>query len=96
MGFVARRPFTHKGIKYRPGDVVKGFPEDFFRSEGFIRTGLIIEDKSLVVPEPKAKKSKPVVEVEASVVEEVAPVVEEPVAVAEEATAEVIEVETEA
>lgn len=70
MAFICRKPFTFKGTKYRPGDVVAGFPEDFFRPEGFIRTGLIVERD---VPEQKAepksrKKSQPKVEVE--VVEE--------------------------
>jgi hypothetical protein len=80
MAFVARKPFTFKGTKYRPGDVVKGFPEDFFRSEGFIRTGYIVEDPNLVVPEETRRGRKP-----KAVVEEVAPVVEEPVIVEEEA-----------
>lgn len=81
MAFICRKPFTFKGTKYRPGDAVKGFPEDFFRPEGFIRTGMIVErpDVTEFAPAPKLaakKKSQPKVEVEApaeesEVVEEV-------------------------
>jgi hypothetical protein len=42
--FVARRPFLHNGKNYAPGDIVKGYPKDFgYRSESFIRGGLIVE-----------------------------------------------------
>lgn len=70
MAFVTRKPFTFKGTKYRPGDVVVGFPEEFYRPEGFIRTGFIVEkpDSEVVSApkrgrKPKAKKAEPVVEV---------------------------------
>ena len=82
MAFVARKPFTFKGTKYRPGDVVQGFPEDFFRAEGFIRTGYIVEDPNLVVPEPKRGRKPKAEPVVVEVVPE--PVVEEPVIVEEE------------
>lgn len=82
MAFICRKPFTFKGTHYRPGDVVSGFPDEFFRSEGFLRTGFIVEEASRVAPEPKKsrKSAKSVVEDSAPV--EVAPVAEE---VAEEA-----------
>jgi len=86
MAFVTRKPFTHKGTHYRPGDPVLDFPDNFFRPESLIRTGFVVEDPNLVAPEPKKArkpKSEPVVEVEAveepvivEVVEEAAPVVE--------------------
>lgn len=56
MAYVARKPFTHGGVKYRPGDVVQGFPEAFFRSEGLIRTGFIVERAD--EPKPRQKKAK--------------------------------------
>jgi hypothetical protein len=84
MAFICRKPFTFKGTHYRPGDVVAGFPEGFHRSEGFIRTGFIVEDANRVAPEPKKgrkPKAAPVVEeptiVEETVVEELPEVVEE-------------------
>lgn len=80
MAFVARKPFLHKGTQYRPGDVVYGFPEDFFRAEGFIRTGMVvseaeprplppkpvIEEQLIEDFKPKRRKSQPKVEVESS------------------------------
>ena len=76
MAFVARKPFTFKGTKYRPGDVVSGFPDDFFRPESFIRTGLIVDNPDAKTPAKRGRKPKavePVVEevvVEESTVEE--------------------------
>jgi hypothetical protein len=55
MAFVARKPFVFKGVHYRPGEVVHGFPQDFFRAEGFIRSGMIIE-----VPDAEPEEVKPV------------------------------------
>lgn len=52
MAFVARKPFTHNGTRYAPGDVINGFPGEFFRSEGFIRGGFVVEKD---VPKPKRK-----------------------------------------
>lgn len=86
MAFICRKPFTHQGTKYRPGDEVANFPENFFRAEGFIRTGFIVEKASvpaLVAPvaeavevaaeQPKQKRKK-----STSVAEEVTVVEEEP------------------
>lgn len=74
MPFVARKPFTFKGHHYRPGDVVKGFPKDFFRPETFIRTGMIVETaKKKPGPKPKPE---PVVEAVEEPIEEPAPEVE--------------------
>jgi hypothetical protein len=59
---VARRPFLHNGHQYQPGDVVKGFPENFgYRSETFLMTGLVKE-----VEDPKpARKTKKMEEIKA-------------------------------
>lgn len=72
MAFVARKPFLHNGVRYAPGDVVKDFPDAFFRSEGLIRTGFIVErpdapaavERAVKAPTvTKArKKSQPVVQ----------------------------------
>lgn len=73
MAFVARKPFVFNGAKYAPGDVVKGFPEDFFRAEGFIRTGFIVEAPD--APKPK-RKPKAVIEEFVAVAEEATVVTE--------------------
>lgn len=67
MAFVARKPFLHNGVHYRPGDVVQGFPENFFRSEGLIRTGFIVErgsapaivEKAAASPTVTKKRGRP-------------------------------------
>ena len=43
MPYIARKPFTHNGVKYAPGDTVKGFPEEYHRAEGFVRGGFVVE-----------------------------------------------------
>lgn len=45
MAYIARKPFLFNGTKYLPGDVVKGFPEEFFKSESFIHAGFVVEKK---------------------------------------------------
>ena len=55
MAFVARKSFLANGVQYYAGDVVKGFPDEFDRSENLIRAGLIVE-KQKSYPAPRAKK----------------------------------------
>lgn len=90
MAFICRKPFTFKGTHYRPGDVVAGFPEDFFRAEGFIRTGFVVEDINRVAPAPKRGRKPKAEVIEEPVVVEEPVIVEEPVV--EEVTAVVEEV----
>lgn len=59
MAYVARKPFLFNGIHYRPGDVVQGFPDQAFRPEGFIRTGMIVEQNA-AEPEEVKPAAKPV------------------------------------
>jgi hypothetical protein len=75
MAFVARKPFVFKGVHYRPGEVVHGFPQDFFRAEGFIRSGMIVEAPDMVPEEVKPVED--VVEGETLEAEEPAPEPEE-------------------
>jgi len=58
MAWVARKTFTGYGKKYVPGDIVKGFPQDYDRYENLIRAGYVVEKK--VTPRKKvAEEVKP-------------------------------------
>jgi hypothetical protein len=64
MPFVARKSFLYEGTQYVPGDVVKGFPDSFPKSERFIMTGYVVEKPGMEEIKPVRKKSQPKVEVE--------------------------------
>jgi len=55
MAFVARKSFFGHGVQYRPGDVVKDFPEKYDRYENLIRAGMVVE-KDIPVKRPRTKK----------------------------------------
>lgn len=79
MAYVVRKPFTHKGVHYRPNDVLDNYPEDFDpRPEAFLRTGIIIE-KDVVVAAPKKRAAKKAAVVEPVEIVEEAAVEETPI-----------------
>jgi len=63
--FVSRKPFLFNGTQYMPGDVIKGFPEEFNKSESFIRAGMVVER-----PDPVKKPAKKMEQVVPVVIED--------------------------